>query len=80
MTVIFPGHFYPEFYALILGKMERVDRVDQKPSNNFGYPRKIRADLMGRFALANVRARDYLREVEDGSYIREVEDGRVEEK
>jgi hypothetical protein len=35
---------------------------------------------MGRFALANVWARDYLREVEDGSHIREVEDGRVEEK
>jgi hypothetical protein len=34
MTAIFPGHFYPEFYALILGKTERVDRVDKKPSTN----------------------------------------------
>ena len=30
---------------------------------------------MGRFALATIRARDYLREVQDGSQIREVEDG-----
>ncbi len=35
---------------------------------------------MGRFAPANLRARDYLQEVEDGSHIREIEDGRVEEK
>uniref|UniRef100_A0A0E0FQG8 Uncharacterized protein n=1 Tax=Oryza nivara TaxID=4536 RepID=A0A0E0FQG8_ORYNI len=24
MTAIFPGHFYPRFYALIFGKTERV--------------------------------------------------------
>jgi hypothetical protein len=32
MTAIFPGSFYPELYALILGKKgERIDRVDKNP-------------------------------------------------
>jgi hypothetical protein len=31
MMVIFPDHFNPEFYVLILGKTERVDRVNKNP-------------------------------------------------
>jgi hypothetical protein len=36
MTAIFPDYFYPEFYALILGKTERGEWPDKKPSTNFG--------------------------------------------
>uniref|UniRef100_A0A0D9YCM9 Uncharacterized protein n=1 Tax=Oryza glumipatula TaxID=40148 RepID=A0A0D9YCM9_9ORYZ len=51
MTAIFPGHFYPRFYALIFGKTERVlSRL--KVRNQF---------------WATVLARDYVWKVEDDS-------------
>jgi hypothetical protein len=47
--------------------IKRGDRVDQKPSTNFGRLRKIRSDFMETIHSGIVRAWDYRLEVEDAT-------------